>query len=83
MFRKLTPAFLGLIVLAQASTSFAGGTFFPHHSHNFYKFHYPGHFAAPPLSRVVHQPQFVVVRKWTPAGWVLVKQPVGGAFIRF
>jgi hypothetical protein len=77
MFKNLIPAVLGLIVCMQASSSDAGVKVFPHHHHHFNH----GRFFIQPFPTVVHQQQFVLVKKWTPYGWVYVKQPVG--FVRF
>ena len=79
MLKKLIPAVLGLIVCVQATSSFAGGSFFPHHHHH-------GHFHTnrvfvQPFPYVVQQQQYVLVKKWTPYGWVYVKQPIG--LVRF
>jgi len=88
MFRQLIPALLGLIVVVQTSSSFAGGSFVPNHHHHHHGHHHGhhhhhhghGHVFARPFPLVVQQPQFITVRKWTPAGWVLVRQPVGRTF---
>jgi hypothetical protein len=77
MLKKLIPAVLGLVVAVQTTSSFAGGMFFQYHNHYF------------PTSRVLIQPsplfvqqqQYVIVKKWTPNGYVYVKQPLG--LVRF
>jgi hypothetical protein len=82
MLKKLIPALLGLIVCVQTSSSFAGGSFFPHHHHGHHHHHFNhGHFFIQPFPYVVQQQQYVLVKKWTPYGWVYVKQPIG--LVRF
>lgn len=81
MLKKLIPAVLGLIVCVQASSSFAGGSFFPHHhGHHHHHFNH-GRFFVQPFPFVVQQQQYVLVKKWTPYGWIYVKQPIG--LVRF
>ncbi|WP_145031848.1 hypothetical protein [Caulifigura coniformis] len=92
MFRQLFPALLGLIVVVQTSSSFASGPFVPsrhpshhhhhhHHGHHGHHHHHHGPFFGHGFHGGFRQPQFVVVKKWTPSGWVYVRQPVG--IVRF
>jgi hypothetical protein len=83
MLKKLIPAILGLIVCVQTSSSFAGGSFFPHHHHHGHHHHHFNHgrFFIQPFPFAVQQQQYVLVKKWTPYGWVYVKQPIG--LVRF
>lgn len=72
MLKKLVPAVLGLIVCVQTTSSFAGGGFFPYHFNHFHT----NRVFVQPFPIVLQQQQFVVVKKWTPLGYVFVKQPV-------
>jgi hypothetical protein len=83
MLKKLIPAVLGLIVCVQTSSSFAGGSFFPHHHHHGHHHHHFNHgrFFIQPFPFAVQQQQYALVKKWTPYGWVYVKQPIG--LVRF
>ncbi|OAI54052.1 hypothetical protein AYO47_03730 [Planctomyces sp. SCGC AG-212-M04] len=77
MFRKLIPAVLGLMVAVQATSSFAGGMYFPYHNYHFTTnrvFVQPYPYVLQP--QFVTQ-QYVIVKKWTPYGYVYTQQPLG------